>query len=306
MIAAKKKVSLLGVPLDLGGNRRGVDMGPSAVRMTRVVEGIRGLGFELVDRGDVDVPLPEEVSPGDPCQKYAADIRGVCENVCKTVYQCHQEGHLPVILGGDHSIAMGSVAGTAKHFRERGQQIGLLWVDAHGDMNTPESSQSGNVHGMPLAHLLGMGNPALANIGGISPKVHAWNTVLLGVRDLDLREKSMITDSKVTVITMREIDRDGIAKCLDDALRALLHGTAGIHVSFDMDVVDPSLAPGVGTPRKGGLDYREAHFAMEAVADCGKLLALDVVEINPILDTRNSTAELAEELILSALGKRIF
>lgn len=305
-MTAKKKISLLGVPLDLGGNRRGVDMGPSAVRMTNLAQRIRDLGFELTDRGDVDVPLPEETSPGDPKQKFAEDIRGVCESVCRAVYQSHQEGHLPIVIGGDHSIAMGSVAGTAKACQEKGKPIGLLWVDAHGDMNTPESTNSGNVHGMPLAHLLGMGSPALAGIGGPNPKVHPWNTVLLGIRDLDEREKTLIAGSKISVITMREIDRDGIAKCLDEALRVLLHGTAGIHVSFDMDVVDPSLAPGVGTPKKGGLDYREAHFTMEAVADCGKLLALDIVEINPILDTRNSTAELAEELILSALGKRIF
>ncbi len=302
----KKKVSLLGVPLDLGGNRRGVDMGPTAIRMTDMVQDIRGLGYEVVDRGDVDVPLPEEVAPGDPKQKFAADIRGVCENVCKMVYQCQREGDLPIIVGGDHSIGMGSVAGTAKLYREKNMPIGLLWVDAHGDMNTPESSETGNVHGMPLAHLLGMGNPGLAQIGGFAPKVQPWNTVLLGIRDLDALEKEQIAESKVSVVTMREIDRDGIAKVLDEVLKVLLHGTAGIHVSFDMDVVDPSLAPGVGTPKKGGIDYREAHFIMEAIADCGKLLALDLVEINPILDNRNTTAELAAELALSALGKRIF
>lgn len=302
-----RTISLLGVPLDLGGNRRGVDMGPSAVRMTNLAANLRNLGCELRDRGDVHVPLPEEIpAPGDPRQKFADQIGSVCDKVCEAVYQIHKDGQVPLSIGGDHSIAMGTVAGTAKYYHERNQQIGVLWVDAHGDMNTPESTNSGNVHGMPLAHLLGMGNPRLAQIGGYAPKIHPWNTVLLGIRDLDEREKNLITGAKVATITMRDIDRDGIAKCLDEALKVLLHGTAGIHVSFDMDVVDPALAPGVGTPKKGGLDYREAHFTMEAVADCGKLLALDIVEINPILDTRNSTAELAEELILSALGKRIF
>jgi arginase len=300
------KVAIIGVPLDLGANRRGVDMGPSALRVTRLAERIRALGFDVADTGDVDVPLPEECEVGDPRKKYAAAIAGVCGDLCDRVERALGEGRLPVTLGGDHSLAMGSIAGVSRHQRAQGRSVGLLWFDAHGDMNTPESTNSGNVHGMPLSHVVGLGDEKLASIGGFRPKVRASNTCLIGVRDLDDREKKLIAESGVAVYTMKDIDRHGVSHVIDEAVERALRGTEGLHVSFDIDAVDPSEARGVGTPKKGGLTYREAHLCLEIVADSGKLAALDMVEINPILDSRNSTAELGAELILSALGKRIF
>jgi arginase len=300
------KVLLVGVPLDLGGNRRGVDMGPSAVRITGLAQRIRALGHDVVDSGDVDVPLPELCEIGDANSKYAGPIATVCEELCERVYAGLAEGRLPVSIGGDHSLAMGSVAGVARHFRERDNQLGLLWLDAHGDMNTPASTDSGNVHGMALAHLLGLGDERLASVGGFRGKVRAENVALIGVRDLDDREKKMVAESRVNVFTMKDIDRRGVSSVIEQAIETASRGTAGIHASFDIDVVDPSLATGVGTPKKGGLTYREAHLCMEIVADSKRLVGLDLVEVNPILDNRNATAELGSELLLSALGKRIF
>ena len=301
-----KKAALIGVPLDLGANRRGVDMGPSALRVTGLAERIRRLGYDVVDTGDVDVPLPEECEIGDPRMKYAEAIAKVCEDVCARVYGALRDGRLPVTLGGDHSLAMGSIAGVARFYRERHERLGLLWFDAHGDMNTPESTNSGNVHGMPLAHVLGMGDERLASVGGVRPKVHYANACLIGVRDLDDREKKLIAESGVYVFTMKDIDRHGVSHVLEEAIERASRGTAGIHVSFDIDSIDPSVALGVGTPKKGGLTYREAHLCLEMVADARLLTSFDMVEINPILDVRNSTAELGSELILSALGKQIF
>jgi arginase len=300
------KILLIGVPLDLGGNRRGVDMGPSAVRITGLAQRIRGLGHDVIDSGDVDVPLPELCEIGDANSKYAGPIADVCEELCERVYAGLAQGRLPVSIGGDHSLAMGSVAGVARHYRERERRLGLLWLDAHGDMNTPASTDSGNVHGMALAHLLGLGDERLASVGGFRGKVLAENVALIGVRDLDDREKKLVAESRVNVFTMKDIDRRGVSSVIEQAIETASRGTAGIHVSFDVDVVDPSLATGVGTPKKGGLTYREAHLCMEMVADSKRLVGLDLVEVNPILDTRNATAELGSELLLSALGKQIF
>ena len=300
------KVAIIGVPLDLGGNRRGVDMGPSALRLTGLAERMRTLGYDVVDTGDVDVPLPEECHVGDPKKKYAEEIGEVCKTLCDRAQASMKEGRLPIALGGDHSLAMGSIAGVSKHFREKNERVGLLWFDAHGDMNTPESTNSGNVHGMPLAHVLGLGDEGLASIGGFKPKVHASNACLIGIRDLDEREKKLIADSGIHVFTMKDIDRHGVSHVIDEAVERASRGTAGIHVSFDVDSIDPSEALGVGTPKKGGLTYREAHLCLEIVADSKLLTSLDMVEINPILDNRNTTGELGAELILSALGKRIF
>jgi arginase len=211
-----------------------------------------------------------------------------------------------VSIGGDHSLAMGSVAGVARRFKERGHQLGLLWFDAHGDMNTPASTNSGNVHGMALAHLLGLGDERLACVGGLRGKVRAENVSLIGVRDLDAREKRLVAESGVNVFTMTDMDRRGVSSVIEQALEVASRGTTGIHVSFDIDVVDPSLAAGVGTPKKGGLTYREAHLCLEMVADSKRLASIDLVEVNPILDVRNATAELGAELLLSALGKQIF
>ena len=279
-------------------------MGPSAFRIAGLRERLTSLGRSVVDAGDVVAPIHEIKSEGDPRKKYIREISRVCEKLYKTSLQALEKGGLPLVLGGDHSLAAGSVAATADFVRREGQPIGLIWVDAHGDMNTPATTTSGNVHGMPLAALLGQEPRELAAIGR-SPSVRAEHTVLLGVRNLDEKEKEAIRASGVHVFTIKEIDRQGIAAIAEQALALASQGTGGVHVSFDLDVCDPSIAPGVGTPVKGGLDYREAHALMEFVADSGRLVALDLVEVNPTLDLRNATAEFATELALSAFGKQI-
>jgi arginase len=300
-----KALHLIGVPLDLGGNRRGVDMGPSAFRIAGLAERLTTLGMTVVDEGDVVAPIPEVKSFGDPRKKYIREIARVCEKLYKTALGALERGGLPLVLGGDHSLAAGSVAATADHVRREGRPLGLMWVDAHGDMNTPSTTGSGNVHGMPLAALLGPEPAELSRIGGFAPKVDPGHTVLIGIRNLDAREKEIVRASGVHVFTMKDIDRSGIALVVEQALDIAGNGTAGIHVSFDMDVCDPAIAPGVGTPVKGGLDYREAHMVMEMIADSGLLRALDLVEVNPILDDRNTTAILGVELAMSALGQKI-
>jgi arginase len=296
---------IIGVPLDLGGNRRGVDMGPSALRIAGLAERLTSIGVTVVDEGDLVTPIPEMKAAGDPRKKYIREIARVCDRLYKTSLNALHSGGLPVVLGGDHSLGAGSVAATADYLRKDGKPVGLLWVDAHGDMNTPTSSGSGNVHGMPLAALLGPEPAELSRIGGFSPKVLPEHTVLIGIRNLDEREKEIVRDSHVHVFTMKDIDRSGIASIVEKALSLAGSGTGGIHLSFDLDVCDPAIAPGVGTPVKGGLDYREAHTLMEIVADSGLLRALDLVEVNPILDDRNTTASLACELAASALGQKI-
>lgn len=281
-------------------------MGPSALRITELTERIRALGHDVTDSGDVAVPLPELSDSGDSTRKYAGPIAAVCDELCERVYAGLAQGRLPVSIGGDHSLAMGSVAGVGRHFNEREQRLGLLWFDAHGDMNTPASTNSGNVHGMALAHLLGLGDERLASIGGFRGKVRPENVALIGVRDLDAREKKLLAESGVNVFTMKDIDRQGAWSVTEQAIEIASRGTNGIHVSFDIDVVDPTMATGVGTPKKGGLTYREAHLCLEMVADSTRLVSIDLVEVNPILDVRNATAELGAELLLSALGKRIF
>jgi arginase len=298
-------VHVIGVPLDLGGGRRGVDMGPSAMRIAGLGERLTGMGLQVVDRGDLDAPIPETRVPRDPRKKYIREIARVCQRLYTAVRQSHDEGAFPVVLGGDHSLAVGSVGATADFAAARGHDIGLVWVDAHGDMNTPATTSSGNVHGMPLSALLGPEPSELARIGERSPKVNADRTVIIGVRNLDDLEKARIRASGVHVFTMKDIDRHGIATIMEQALVLAGRDTLGIHVSFDVDACDPSIAPGVGTPVKGGLNYREAHMVMEMIADSGRLLTLDMVEVNPILDTQNQTALLAAELASSALGMRI-
>ena len=298
-------IHIIGVSLDLGGNRRGVDMGPSAFRIAGIAERIAALGATVVDHGDLVAPIPEIKSFGDPRKKYIREIARVCEKLYRTSLSALEKGGLPLVLGGDHSLAAGSVAATADFARRGNKPLGLIWVDAHGDMNTPASSDSGNVHGMPLASLLGPEPAELSRIGGFSPKVLPAHTVLIGIRNLDEREKEIVRESKVHVFTMKDIDRAGIASIVEQALAIAGAGTAGVHVSFDMDVCDPTIAPGVGTPVKGGLDYREAHMVMEIIADSGLLRALDLVEVNPILDDRNATAVLGAELASSALGQKI-
>ena len=299
-------IHIIGVPLDLGGNRRGVDMGPSALRIAGLGDRLASLGVPVVDKGDLPSPIPETRERSDERKKFIGDIAHVCRMLYESARASLAEGALPLVLGGDHSLAAGSVSASAEWAKTTKQlPIGLLWIDAHGDMNTPATSQSGNVHGMPLAALLGPEPAELSGIGGPPPRVQPAQTVIIGVRNLDEREKVAVRDSRVHVFTMKDIDRQGIASIVEQAVGLAGQGTAGIHVSFDMDVCDPAIAPGVGTPVKGGLDYREAHMLMEIIADSGLLTALDLVEINPTLDVRNATAQLGTELVLSALGKKI-
>ena len=302
---AVKPVHIIGVSLDLGGNRRGVDMGPSAFRIAGLAERLTALGMTVVDEGDLVAPIPEIKAAGDPQKKYIRDIARVCEKLYKTSLSVLEQDAFPLVLGGDHSLAAGSVAATGDYVRRSEGRIGVIWVDAHGDMNTPATSGSGNVHGMPLASLLGPEPAELSRIGGFSPKVLPQNTVLIGIRNLDEREKEIVRSAGVRVFTMKDIDRAGIASVTEQALGYASENTSGVHVSFDMDVCDPAIAPGVGTPVKGGLDYREAHMLMEIVADSGLMRALDLVEVNPILDDRNATAILGVELAASALGQKI-
>ena len=296
---------IIGVPLDLGSGRRGVDMGPSALRIAGLGDRIVALGYQVIDRGNLASPIAETKASGHERKKYAREIGRVCERLFQTVLASLDAGALPVVLGGDHSLAAGSVAATAAHARRRRKRVGLLWIDAHGDMNTPETSTSGNVHGMPLAALLGPEPRELSRIGDFSPKTRPANTVLLGLRNLDSAEKQQVLDSGIHVFTMKDIDREGLATVAERALALAAHGTAGVHVSFDLDACDPSIAPGVGTPVKGGLSYREAHTLMELIADSRQITSLDMVEVNPILDIQNTTAQLGTELVLSALGMKI-
>jgi arginase len=299
-------IQIIGVPLDLGGGRRGVDMGPSARRIAGLQERLTAIGHVVRDRGDLRVPTPETTDPGDERKRFVHEIQGVCDQLYQEALDVLNDGALPVVLGGDHSLAAGSVAATAAHAQATGEVVGLLWIDAHGDMNTPATSPSGNVHGMPLAALVTEDPRELAMVGGFAPKVSPAHTVLIGVRDLDPRERDEVRASGVHVFTMKDVDRQGIARVMEQAIALASDGTAGIHVSFDLDVCDPSIAPGVGTPVRGGLNYREAHMAMEMIADARRLRALDLVEVNPVLDVQNTTAVLAAELAASALGLKIY
>ena len=300
-----KSVHIIGVPLDLGGARRGVDMGPSAFRIAGLSEQIAALGYSVSDQGDLSSAIPETQQAVDPTKKYINEIARVCRELYDVALRSHEAGALPLVLGGDHSLAAGSVAASADYVRNvTSYPLGLIWVDAHGDMNTPQTTNTGNVHGMPLAALLGQEPRELSSIGS-SPSVSPGHTVLVGIRNLDEKEKGEIRAAGVHIFTMKDIDREGIATIAERAIAIASKGTGGIHVSFDMDACDPMHAPGVGTPVRGGLDYREAHMVMELVADSQRLVALDLVEVNPTLDIRNTTAEFGTELALSALGKRI-
>ena len=298
-------IEIIGVPLDLGTGRRGVDMGPSAMRIAELRDQVAALGYAVTDRGNLTTPIRETMSAGDPQKKYIQEIAGVCQRVCDAVVASLERQTIPVVIGGDHSLAAGSVAATAAVAHRRDARVGLIWIDAHGDMNTPATTTSGSVHGMPLAALLGPEPAELAGLGGITPVVEPRHTVLVGVRNLDAAERERVRAADIHVFSMKDIDRLGMATVADQALARASDGTSGVHVSFDLDVCDPAIAPGVGTPVRGGLSYREAHLLMETIAERGMLQTLDVVELNPTLDTHNQTAELAVELVLSALGLRI-
>jgi arginase len=300
-----RTIRVIGVPLDLGQSRRGVDMGPSAVRVAGLEARLEELGHVVEDAGNIDVAIAEQKQEGDPHAKYLKEITAICTKNAELVLETLESGKIPIVLGGDHSVAAGTVAGVAEFYRRQNQKIGLIWIDAHTDINTPESSPSGNVHGMPLAALAGLGPSELANIFGFSPKVHPENCVLVGVRDIDFIEKENVRKAGIAVFTMRDIDERGMRTVMEEALRIAGRGTAGYHVSLDMDWIDPEDAPGVGTPVRGGATYREAHLAMEIIADHGRMLSFEIVEVNPVIDEHNRTAELAVELALSAFGKKI-
>lgn len=304
--SAPRKIEIIGVPLDLGQQRRGVDMGPSAVRVAGLQARLEILGHHVCDGGNISVAIAETKSVGQQSARYLKEITETCTRVADMVSKTLDEDMTPVILGGDHSVAAGSVSGVAHFYRRQNQKIGLIWIDAHADMNTPTSSLSGNVHGMPLAAVLGLGPEPLTSILGFPPKVQPENAVLVGVRDIDPVEKENIRRAGVReVYTMRDIDERGMRAVMEQALRAASRDTVGYHVSLDMDWIDPEDAPGVGTPVPGGATYREAHLAMEILADHGGLLSFDLVEVNPILDEHNRTAELAVQLLCSAFGKKI-
>jgi arginase len=305
-VTAPSRIAIIGAPLDLGQGRRGVDMGPSAVRVAGLGRRLTALGYNVSDLGNVHVAQAESLADAGPTNaKYVHQIAESCEKLAKMVAASLADHCMPLILGGDHSIAAGTVAGVASFLRQSDQKPGLLWIDAHADMNTPESSPSGNVHGMPLACCVGQGPAELVNLLGFGPKVDASGVALVGIRDVDNLERGAIKGTGVRAFTMRDIDERGMRDVIRDAIAIASAGTAGFHLSLDLDFVDPEFAPGVGTPVRGGATYREAHLAMEMICDSGRMLSMEVVEVNPVIDQFNRTAELAVELILSALGKKI-
>jgi arginase len=302
-VSTPRTVRIIGVPLDLGQSRRGVDMGPSALRIANLVERLQTLGHKVDDVGNLIVSQREQLASCGPESLPA--IAAVCQELARVAADAVRVGVTPLVLGGDHSLAMGSAAGVATALAERREQLGVIWLDAHGDINTPESSTSGNVHGMPVAHLVGWGDPRLSAIAVPPPAVRPEHLVMVGLRDLDPPERRHIHELGIAAYTMREIDERGLKSVMADAIAIAGRGTGGIHVSCDPDWIDPADAPGVGTPVRGGATFREAHLALEMVADSGRLISMDMVEINPVLDERNRTATLAVDLIVSAFGARI-
>ena len=298
-------IAIIGAPLDLGAGRRGVDMGVSAVRFAGLGQRLTDLGYKVEDLGNVSTEQPERVAAGPDNARYLPQIAHTCARLAECVEASLARSRVPQVIGGDHSNAVGTVSGAARHLRRGKKRLGLLWIDAHPDMNTPETSPSGNVHGMPLACLVGMGPRKLTHLLGFAPKIDPANVALVGIRDVDALEKPHVRNSGVRAFTMRDIDERGMRAVMEEALEIAGAGTEGFHVSLDMDSVDPQIAPGVGTPVRGGLSYREAHLAMEMIGDRGRMTSMDVVEVNPIFDEANRTAQLAVELVLSAMGKRI-
>jgi arginase len=303
--AMTRKATIIGVPMDLGAGRRGVDMGPSAIRIAGLNQAIALLGYKVTDIGNVNVHPPEAVQELNPRARYLPQIAAASEELAVKVEAALEEGALPVVLGGDHSIAIGSVAGLASYHRKRKRRVGIIWLDAHADSNTPETSPSGNIHGMPLAVLLGRGARELTHVAGFAPKVLPENAAIIGARSVDPGERELLKSLGIRVFTMSELDERGMSDVITEAVEIASLGTAGFHLTMDMDFIDPFYAPGVGTPERGGATYRESHFAMEKIADSGRVLSVELTEVNPVFDISNQTALLAVELILSALGKKI-
>ena len=304
-MATSKSVQIIGVPLDLGANMRGANMAPSAIRIAKLHQRLAALGYEILDVGDLDVPVRDTLPEEARQQHYLHQIARVCAELEHQVHAALAGGRCPIVFGGDHSIAMGSIAGVSRFHRAKGGKIGLVWIDAHGDMNTPTSTPSGNIHGMPLSVVLGQGHPELTGIGFEGAKVQPENVALIGIRTVDGVEKDLIRKSGVRYFTMREVDERGMHAVMKDAIAVASAGTSAIHLSFDVDGVDPLYAPGVSTPETGGLSYREAHLALEMLADTGLLRSMEFVELNPMTDHTHKTAQLVVELVQSALGKSI-
>jgi len=300
-----KIIDLIGFPMDLGAGRRGVDMGPSALRYAGLAEKLINLGYTVNDLGDIDIMNIEEQPLENPKLKYLAEILKTCEILAKEVETILDKDHFPLITGGDHSMGIGTVAGISAHCRKQNKELGVIWIDAHTDMNTDQTSPSGNIHGMPLAASLGIGHPALTEFYGHSPKLKPEHCVVIGARSIDVEERENIRHAGIQVYTMTEVDKLGIHRVIKRVLDHFNKHVDHIHVSFDCDSLDPSFAPGVGTPVPGGLSYREAHLLMESIADCGCMSSLEISEVNPILDTRNQSAEVMVELVASSMGMRI-
>lgn len=300
-----KAVGIVGVPLAYGASMAGVDMGPAALRVAGLDERIAALGYEVRDLGDLHVERARSIPAAGDKLKHLIEIKAACKELAQKVEEILDAGELPLILGGDHSIAIGSISGFSSYCRKRDETPGLIWFDAHADMNSPETTPSGNIHGMPFAVVLGYGAPELVNIGGFTPKLRPESCVHVGARDVDSGERELIQKLGIRFITMREIDERGMGVCMDDAIAIASRASGGYAVTFDVDALDPGDAPGSGTLVRGGLTYREAHLAMEKIGDAGGMRSLEVVEINTALDVNNKTAELGVELILSALGKTI-
>ncbi len=296
-----RQITVIGVPMDLGADRRGVDMGPSAIRYANLQSKLQQIGFEVEDIGNLQVPTPETYEIGDTKLKYLREIVRVNEELAQTVTSVMEKGGFPLVLGGDHSIAIGTIAGVSRLQK----RTGVIWFDAHGDLNTAETSPSGNIHGMPLAASLGWGHPDLTNCAGDGPKISPEHVALIGVRSLDEGEKRAIQENGIHVFTMHEIDRMGMAKVVEEALHIVTNGTDGVHLSLDLDGIDPNEAPGVGTPVAGGVTYRESHLALEIISQADVLTSAEFVEVNPILDVENKTAKVAVALIGSVFGERV-
>jgi len=301
----RSHIAIIGAPMDLGAGRRGVDMGPSALRVASLNEKVASLGYHVEDLGNIHVVQAESVAHGTSTARYLKEIAATCTALAEMVQGAVEAGKFPIVLGGDHSAAVGTVSGLSNYYRRQGRKIGLVWIDAHADMNTPETSPSGNVHGMPLACCIGMGPKELTHIFDYAPKVEPGNVAVIGLRSVDAEERRNVQRAGVHAYTMRDIDERGLRAVVQEALEVANDGTEGFHLSFDMDAVEPHEAPGVGTPVKGGMTYRESHLAMENICDYDRVLGLEVVEVNPVIDEANRTAVLAVELVMSALGKRI-
>ena len=300
-----KQVDIIGFPIDLGSGRRGVDMGPSALRIAGLGARLTNLGYNVHDHGDIPVQIMERQDPGDPKLKYLKEILKTAQSLAEKVENILDMDHFPLCLGGDHSMALGALAGVAAHCKKTNKTLGVIWIDAHADMNTDETTPSGNIHGMPLAAALGLGHPSLTDLYRINPKVLPANCVIIGARSIDEHEKTNIKKAGVTVYTMNDVDKLGIHRIISRVLKQFNQTVDHIHVSFDVDSVDPSVAPGVGTPVSGGLSYRETHLLMETIAECGCMSSLEVTEVNPILDSMNKSAEFTAEIVASSMGQRI-